>query len=325
MQSEKNLYQADVQTVSLIKDMRENVHNICKEHVEKKVRIEAIDGQIFEGVIVDFDDQNVYVEVDDPDAEEDDYEFEEVASRKSHGDWGMYPDWTPYGYPYGGYQPFGDVSPLGSSSQPNRPPAGQVSPYADDCYPYAPISPFGSPNQPYGQVSPFGQPESAVWAGKPVRQSGSTVWAGKSVRQPESAVWAGKPVRQSGPAIWASKSVWQSELSVRPGESVWRGRSFRQPLFRLQSVHGAVPTVPALPASAVLPVPTAATTSGCSRLAEEKTPPSVPKRQKNHSARLVYAFDDRAALKPESIELPSLLPSAIPAARLVARFACPRL
>ncbi|MED4569938.1 hypothetical protein P9302_10665 [Brevibacillus agri] len=158
MQSEKNLYQADVQTVSLIKDMRENVHNICKEHVEKKVRIEAIDGQIFEGVIVDFDDQNVYVEVDDPDAEEDDYEFEEVASRKSHGDWGMYPDWTPYGYPYGGYQPFGDVSPLGSSSQPNRPPAGQVSPYADDCYPYAPISPFGSPNQPYGQVSPFGSP-----------------------------------------------------------------------------------------------------------------------------------------------------------------------
>ncbi|MGG1253737.1 hypothetical protein ABE205_07710 [Brevibacillus agri] len=158
MQSEKNLYQADVQTVSLIKDMRENVHNICKEHVEKKVRIEAIDGQIFEGVIVDFDDQNVYVEVDDPDAEEDDYEFEEVASRKSHGDWGMYPDLTPYGYPYGGYQPFGDVSPLGSSSQPNRPPAGQVSPYADDCYPYAPISPFGSPNQPYGQVSPFGSP-----------------------------------------------------------------------------------------------------------------------------------------------------------------------
>ncbi|WP_432776147.1 hypothetical protein AAFJ72_03975 [Brevibacillus gelatini] len=158
MQSEKKLYQADVQTVSLIKDMRENVQNICKEHIEKKVRIEAIDGQVFEGVIVDIDDQNVYVEVDDPDAEEDGYEIEEVASRKSHGDWDGYPNWTPYGYPYGGYQAFGDVSPLGSSSQPNRPPAGQVSPYAEDCYPYAPISPFGSPTHPYGQVSPFGSP-----------------------------------------------------------------------------------------------------------------------------------------------------------------------
>lgn len=95
------------------------------------MRIEAIDGQIFEGVIVDFDDQNVYVEVDDPDAEENDYEYEieEVASRKSPGDWGMHQDWNPYGgyLPYGGYQPYGDVSPFSSSSQPNRRPPGGKS------------------------------------------------------------------------------------------------------------------------------------------------------------------------------------------------------
>ncbi|WP_429843068.1 hypothetical protein [Brevibacillus sp. FIR094] len=172
--SDKNLYQADIQFVSLLKDMRENVHNICKEHVEKKVRIEAIDGQVFEGVIVDYDDQNVYVEVVDQDAGEeeeevfDEYEYEnyenyedyedynpyqvmEVANRQPYGGWEQYPDYY-FQYvsynPYAGYPPYGDLSPYGGN-----PYFSQASPYGDEYNPYGQVSPFGSSNN--SRVSPF--------------------------------------------------------------------------------------------------------------------------------------------------------------------------
>ncbi|MFD2369118.1 hypothetical protein ACFSO0_03870 [Brevibacillus sp. GCM10020057] len=156
-EEEKNLYQIDGQTVSLIKDIRHNVHNVIKDHLEKKVRIEAIDGQIFEGVIVDYDDQNVYVEVEDPDAEIDDLEVEEVASRQPYGgDWGGgYPGWNPYGGP----SPYGDISPFSGGT-----PYQGFGPFGSSSYPYGQMNPygpfgagpFGSSSNPYGQFGPFG-------------------------------------------------------------------------------------------------------------------------------------------------------------------------
>jgi len=185
-EEEKNLYQVDVQTVSLIKDIRHNVHNVVRDHLEKKVRIEAIDGQIFEGVIVDYDNQNVYVEVDDPDAEIDDFEVEEVASRQPYGGgWGGgYPGWNPYGGfspygdvgsfpgggpfqgfgPFGSSNPYGQFSPFGSSSAPGYPfspyynenaPFGQVSPYHSESAPFSQVSPYHDENAPFSQVSPY--------------------------------------------------------------------------------------------------------------------------------------------------------------------------
>lgn len=184
MQSDKSLYQADVQMVSLIKDMRQSVHDICQEHAEKKVRIEAIDGQMFEGVIVDYDENNVYIEVEDEEVvyeyEDDDEEplpYQPVATHVSYGgDWGSpfppygggfnpYQGFGPYGgySPYSGFGPYGDENPYGYTPNPymggypqgsaNRP--SQLSPFSGKNAPPSQVSPFAGKNAPSGQVSPF--------------------------------------------------------------------------------------------------------------------------------------------------------------------------
>ncbi|MNW46261.1 hypothetical protein D3C74_235480 [compost metagenome] len=49
------LYQADNNTAQNIRAYRDHLHNICRHHVHKYVRIETLDGQIAVGRIVNCD------------------------------------------------------------------------------------------------------------------------------------------------------------------------------------------------------------------------------------------------------------------------------
>lgn len=252
MQSDKNLFQADVQLVSLIKDMRQSVHEICQEHAEKKVRIEAMDGQVFEGVIVDYDEHNVYIEVDEEE-EEDDYYYEEqlptqhVASRTSFGDWGS--PFQPYG---GGFQPYGDFGGYGGpggfggyggyggypsypgySPYSGFPPYSGMSPFADEnpygytqTNPYAGGYPQGSSNRPAPpntMLSPFGgknAPQSSVspFAGQNAPSSKVSPFSGKEAVSPfagKNAPQAVSPSTESKP--FQAVSPYQTFPAPFPG------------------------------------------------------------------------------------------------------------
>jgi hypothetical protein len=176
MESEKNLYRADIQTVSLLKDMRQTVHNICREHADQKVRIEAIDGQVFEGVIIDYDDQNVYLEVEEEE-EEEEYVPREVSARSPyHASWRAMPAYPgpPFPYPvlasfgpYPGYPGFG-------GGFPSFPEFGYGT---ENPYGYFQMNPYGyQPNIPPGQVSPY--------SGKASKGQASPAESGKSQVSP---------------------------------------------------------------------------------------------------------------------------------------------
>jgi len=62
------LYQADAPTIQHVKSMRDHVKNICRQHINQKVRVETLDGQQFEGVIVNCDRGMLYLSVPHPHA-----------------------------------------------------------------------------------------------------------------------------------------------------------------------------------------------------------------------------------------------------------------
>ncbi|MGI6187657.1 MULTISPECIES: hypothetical protein [Bacillales] len=197
--SQKQLFQAEPAAVSMLKDMRETVQEICKKHARQKVRIEAMDGRVYEGKILDVDDFHVYVEIEENDEGPADVmgAVEPVSSRypqKSRPQDGCPPRESavsPYGTtgpnvsPYGmvspyemgpGVSPYGMVSPY--EVGPNVSPYGMVSPYemGPDVSPYGMVSPYEmGPNvSPYGMVSPYetGPAESPYGMVSPFESAG---------------------------------------------------------------------------------------------------------------------------------------------------------
>ncbi|TVX95183.1 hypothetical protein [Cohnella terricola] len=57
------LYQADPNAVSSLRSLRDRIHHICGMHTNRTVRVQTLDGNIYEGVIVQSDSQHVYLKV----------------------------------------------------------------------------------------------------------------------------------------------------------------------------------------------------------------------------------------------------------------------
>lgn len=60
------LYQADPNIVNTLKSIRDRVYHISSRHVNSRVRVQTLDGNTFEGVIVHVDSRNVYLRVSHP-------------------------------------------------------------------------------------------------------------------------------------------------------------------------------------------------------------------------------------------------------------------
>ncbi|MDO7905367.1 hypothetical protein Q5741_02940 [Paenibacillus sp. JX-17] len=57
------LYQADPSAVTTLKSVRDRIHHICRTYVNRTVRIQTLDGYIYEGVIVQCDSGHVYLRI----------------------------------------------------------------------------------------------------------------------------------------------------------------------------------------------------------------------------------------------------------------------
>lgn len=60
------LYQADPNIIQTLKSIRNRIHHICSTHVNRLVRIQTLDGHVYEGVIVRCDSGHVYLRVSHP-------------------------------------------------------------------------------------------------------------------------------------------------------------------------------------------------------------------------------------------------------------------
>ncbi|GAB6927840.1 hypothetical protein JCM10914A_18230 [Paenibacillus sp. JCM 10914] len=49
---EQTIYQAETSTSQGIQAIRDHLHHLCKQHLHKLVRVETLDGDVFEGVVV---------------------------------------------------------------------------------------------------------------------------------------------------------------------------------------------------------------------------------------------------------------------------------
>ncbi|WP_284645584.1 hypothetical protein [Paenibacillus silviterrae] len=60
------LFRADPHVVSSLKSVRDHVHHICRQHRNQLVRIETMDGHVYEGVLVHCDKGILYLSVRNP-------------------------------------------------------------------------------------------------------------------------------------------------------------------------------------------------------------------------------------------------------------------
>src|SRR5690242_2570310 len=60
---EQILYQADPSMTRSLKSIRDNMHHICRNHMNQPVRVETLDGDVFEGVIVHCDKGILYLKL----------------------------------------------------------------------------------------------------------------------------------------------------------------------------------------------------------------------------------------------------------------------
>lgn len=60
------LYQADPHTVHNLKSVRERVQHLCRQHAGKAVRIQTMDGHVYEGVLVSCGNGLLYLKVTAP-------------------------------------------------------------------------------------------------------------------------------------------------------------------------------------------------------------------------------------------------------------------
>lgn len=60
------LFEADPSAVDTLRSIRHRIHHICSSHVNRLVRIQTIDGHVYEGVIVHCDSGHIYLRVSRP-------------------------------------------------------------------------------------------------------------------------------------------------------------------------------------------------------------------------------------------------------------------
>ena len=53
--SEQVLYQMDPQTAGSFNSIRDRMHQICRQHMNQLVRVETLDGDVFEGIVAGCD------------------------------------------------------------------------------------------------------------------------------------------------------------------------------------------------------------------------------------------------------------------------------
>ncbi len=97
------LYQTEPTLVSMLQNMRQTVQGICQQHARRNVRIEAMDGKVYQGQLLDCDGSHVYLEVEEEVEEDDQPEFLPVAF--------TYRPCYPYYSPYPPYPPYPPYSP----------------------------------------------------------------------------------------------------------------------------------------------------------------------------------------------------------------------
>lgn len=60
------LYHADPNAVRTLRSIRDRIHHICNTHVNRLVRVQTMDGHVYQGVIVNCDSGHVYLRVSHP-------------------------------------------------------------------------------------------------------------------------------------------------------------------------------------------------------------------------------------------------------------------
>ena len=56
------VYEADSSLVQAVHQCREKIHHVCRQHMNKRVRVRTMGGQMFEGVIVGVDEHWLYLD-----------------------------------------------------------------------------------------------------------------------------------------------------------------------------------------------------------------------------------------------------------------------
>lgn len=60
------LYHADQNAAHTLRSIRNRIHHICSTHVNRLVRIQTLDGHVYEGVIVSCDHGHLYLRASHP-------------------------------------------------------------------------------------------------------------------------------------------------------------------------------------------------------------------------------------------------------------------
>ncbi|TYP73256.1 hypothetical protein [Paenibacillus methanolicus] len=60
---EQTIYQANPGMHPAMKSMRDQLHHVCRQHVNRYARVETMDGDVFEGVIVHCDKGILYLKI----------------------------------------------------------------------------------------------------------------------------------------------------------------------------------------------------------------------------------------------------------------------
>lgn len=62
----QSVYQAKGSFVQSLRDMREKMHHLCHKYMHRPVRIQTMDGMIYDGVIVNMDRGILYIQMQQP-------------------------------------------------------------------------------------------------------------------------------------------------------------------------------------------------------------------------------------------------------------------
>lgn len=62
-QQEQTLYRMDAPTMQTLKSVQNHIGNITKNHVNKYVRVETVDGDVFEGLLIHCDRGILYLKL----------------------------------------------------------------------------------------------------------------------------------------------------------------------------------------------------------------------------------------------------------------------
>lgn len=58
----ETIFKADSETVEILRRTKEKIHQVCRPHLQRPVRVETIHGEVFEGMIVNIDNKHLYLQ-----------------------------------------------------------------------------------------------------------------------------------------------------------------------------------------------------------------------------------------------------------------------